>query len=222
MAKTVMIQGDSGTGKSAALRNLEKEKTVLVNILGKPLPFKGGNLIDSITTDEPKKIDDALLKISNSEKRKEKQIIIIDDFQYIMANMYMKSLLDPRTKDSEFQKYKEIGYAAWNNIRTAQSLRDDIIVFFLTHTEIDSNGRTKCKTIGKMLDEKIVLEGMFTIVLNTIIHPDKQGDERYCFQTQNNGNNTTKSPMGMFETEEIPNDLQIVVNAIKSYYGGVI
>ena len=218
MATTVMIIGESGSGKSAALRNLSPEKSVLLNVLGKPLPFKNGNLFDKIVSDNPTALNGYLLKIN--DQKKNKQIIILDDFQYIMANMYMKSLLEPKTKDSEFNKYKEIGFKAWTLIRTAQSLRSDVIVFFLAHSEIDVNGKTKCKTIGKLLDEKIVLEGMFTIVLNTIVHQDKPVNERYCFQTQNNGNNTTKSPMGMFEQEEITNDLQIVVNQIQSYYGG--
>ncbi len=217
MATTVMILGDSGTGKSASLRNLDKKKSALLNVLGKPLPFKGGDKFHTVTNDDPKGLNNLLLKLN---ERKEKQIVVIDDFQYVMANMWMKSLLDPKTKDSEFTKYKEIGHSAWTLIRTAQTMRKEMIVFFLAHTETDINGRTKCKTIGKMLDEKIGLEGMFTIVLNTIVHQDRPMAERYCFQTQNNGSNTTKSPMGMFDAEEIPNDLQIVVNAIQTYYGG--
>lgn len=219
MATTVMILGDSGTGKSASLRNIEKDKSVLLNVLGKPLPFRGGEEINSIVEDDPAKLTKTLLKIN---KREDKKFIFIDDSQYIMANMYMRSILDPKTKDSEFQKYKEIGYSVWNMVRVAQQMRDDVIVFFLSHTEIDINGKTKCKTIGKLLDEKIALEGMFTIVLNTVVHSDRPVSERYCFQTQNNGNNTTKSPMGMFETEEIPNDLQLVVNSIKTYYGRAV
>ena len=220
MATTIMILGDSGTGKSASLRNLDRKKSVLLNVLGKPLPFKGGNEFHSVTNDDPKSLNGLLVRLND---RKDKQVVVVDDFQYVMANMWMKSLLEPRTKDSEFTKYKEIGYHAWTLIRTAQNvLRKDMMVFFLAHTDVDINGKTRCKTIGKMLDEKINLEGMFTIVLNTFVHQDRPVSERYCFQTQNNGCNTTKSPMGMFDSEEISNDLQIVVNSIQSYYGGVM
>jgi hypothetical protein len=218
MATTAMILSESGMGKSTAIRNLQVENTAIINVLGKPLPFRGGDKFITRISDKPEIIKQILAKINEAQQIK---VVVIDDFQYIMANMYMESLLDKKTKDSEFQKYKEIGHSAWSVIREAQKMRNDMVIFFLSHTEIDQNGKTKCKTIGKMLDEKVTLEGMFTIVLNGVIHMDRPIESRYCFQTQNDGNNTTKSPMGMFDQEEIPNDLNVVYESIKSYYGGV-
>lgn len=217
MAKLVMIIGESGTGKSTAMRNLDMAKSALISISGNPLPFRGGEAFPKIVSDDPKVI---CQKLTSINKRDDKKVIVVDDFQYLMANMWMRSLLDKKTKDSEFSKYKEIGYHTWTIIRTAQQMKNEKIVIFLAHTNVDESGTTRCKTVGRLLDEKIVLEGMFSIVLNTVVHNERQVSDRFYFQTQNNGHNTTKSPMGMFYDEEIPNDLQLVVDSINSYYGG--
>lgn len=218
MATTVMILGESGTGKSTAIRTLPVEETAIIKVIGKPLPFPNGKQYKGVTTDSAAEIIKTMRTIS--EKRPNIRYIVIDDYQYIMSNEYMKSLLEKGGKDSEFQKYKSIGYNAWSVINAAQALRENMIVFVLAHTDTDVNGRTKCKTIGKLLDEKITLEGLFTVVLNTHMHVDKVNGERYVFQTQNNGMNTTKSPMGMFEKEEIQNDLMFVAESINNYYRG--
>lgn len=218
MATTVMILGESGTGKSTAIRTIPVDQTAIIKVIGKPLPFRHGNQYKHIVSDSAQKIISTMRTIS--EKRLNIRYIVLDDYQYIMSNSYMKSLLEKGGKDSEFQKYKQIGYDAWSVINAAQALREDMIVFVLAHTDTDVNGRTKCKTIGKLLDEKITLEGLFTVVLNTHMHADRVNGERYVFQTQNNGANTTKSPMEMFDTAEIPNDLKLVADAINNYYGG--
>lgn len=214
MANTILIIGESGTGKSASMRNLNPEECAVINVMNKTLPFKSAKKFPAISADNYKSIVDALERLSQNQTKK---IIIIDDFQYLMANAWMRSLLAPKTKDSEFQKYKEIGFTAWDIIMKAKALPNDKTVFFLSHSETDETGKSQCKTIGKLLNEKVCIEGMFTVVLNTEVHTDKPINNRYFFQTQNTGRNTSKSPMGMFESELIPNDLSLVIQSIKNY-----
>lgn len=126
-----------------------------------------------------------------------KRIVIVDDFQYVMSNEFMR-----RSEEKSFDKFTEIGRHAWEVIKAAQDAPDDLRVYFLAHTEETPMGRVKMKTIGKMLDEKITVEGMFTIVLRTLTR-----DDQFFFTTKNNGADTVKSPMGMFDSNEIDNDL---------------
>lgn len=210
MSITTFILGESGTGKTTALRNLPPEKTILIQATPKPLPFKSsgwkirseadskGNII---RTDNPELIKTIL-------KKSRKEIIIIDDFQYIMANEFMR-----RTDERGFDKFTEIGRNVWDILTVANSVDDNRRVYVLAHTETDQNGKTKIKTIGKMLDEKITLEGMVTIVLRTVVR-----NEEYFFSTQNDGADTCKSPLGMFESRLIENDLSKVDKAITDFY----
>lgn len=126
----------------------------------------------------------------------------------MMANEYMR-----RTNERGFEKFTEIGLHAWQLLVDLAQLPDDIRVYVLSHVDESDSGQIKIKTIGKMLDEKITLEGMVTIVLRT--HVD---GERFCFATQNNGSDTTKSPMGLFESRMIDNDMAMVDAAICDYY----
>jgi hypothetical protein len=214
MATLVLIIGESGTGKSRAIKTLNPKETFLIQTLDKPLPFRGwaenyikatkennGNVI---VTDSSETIRTALKHI---EKKLEIKNIVIDDFQYVMANEFIR-----RAKEKGYEKFTELAQNVWNILFDAQFCRQDLIIFFLSHSETDANGRTKFKTIGKMLDEKITIEGMFTVVLNTTV-----SDGVYKFATQNNGSNTSKSPEGMFETVEIENSLQLVADKIRSY-----
>jgi hypothetical protein len=143
-----------------------------------------------------------------------KPIIIIDDFQYIMANEFMRRVTDQEVGNQAFAKYNEIARKAWDIFTQAQALPDDKRVYILSHTETTESGKTKIKTIGKLLDEKIVLEGLVTIVLRTL-----RINDQYIFATQNSGSDTTKSPLGLFENEHIENDLAAVDRAICDYYG---
>ena len=120
-----------------------------------------------------------------------------------------------RATERGFDKFTEMAQKYYNIIMAASNLRDDLTVIFMSHLERKDDGSEKVKTIGKLLDEKITVEGLFTIVLTTRV---EQGE--YFFETQNNGRNTTKSPKGMFKENKIPNDLSIVTQAISSYYGG--
>ena len=216
MSTPALIIGESGTGKSTSLRNLNPDETFLIQVIRKPLPFpkwkekfhtENGKPANIFISDEASKIQLALKKIS--DQRPEVKTVIIDDYQYLMANEFMK-----RALEKGYDKFTQIASNAWSVIDLSLKLRDDLTVFFLSHSEENEQGKTKCKTIGKMLDEKITLEGMFTMVLQTCVK-----DGQYYFMTKNNGQNTVKSPMGMFESELIENDLQEVINKIKEYEG---
>ena len=201
MALGVLISGESGTGKSASLRNFSKNEVGVINVVGKPLPFK--NDITTYKTDN-------YLNVINALKKSSYKAMVIDDSQYLMANEYMR-----RSGETGFQKFTDIGRNFWSLVDAVQrELPDDMIVYFLHHIERDANGNEKVKTIGRMLDEKITIEGLFSIVLKTSVE-----DGHYFFNTKNNGHDTTKSPIGLFAEDKIDNDLKAVDTAIRDYYG---
>lgn len=200
MAIVTFILGHSGSGKSYSLRNLDPQHTALYNVMGKPLPFRGK--FPGLSTDNAQEII-RTLPASKSP------VIVIDDFQYIMANEFMR-----RSHEKGFDKFTDIGRNAWEILNTTVNLAPDRRVYILSHTQEDENGRTKIKTIGKLLDEKITPEGMVTIVLKAIVQ-----DGKHHFTTQNSGQDTVKSPAGMFDSLLIDNDLAAVDIAICDYYG---
>lgn len=215
MSIATLIIGESGTGKSTSLRNLKPEETLLIQAVKKPLPFRsngwkpvvkgaGGSVF---VTDNSSHIVTAMQKT-------DKQIIVLDDFQYVLANEFMRRVTDVEVGNGAFAKYNDIARHAWDVLMEASALPDSKRVYILSHTSTDDFGRTKIKTIGKLLDEKIVLEGLVTIVLRTM-----KVNDQYRFSTQNNGSDTVKSPIGLFYSEQIENDLFAVDNAICEYYG---
>ncbi len=223
MAKELLIIGTSGTGKSTSLRNLKPEETFIINVAGKSLPFKGSKYTlatkenptgNMFITDKTNAIIELLEKI-NKDRPSIKQVII-DDAQYIMANEYMR-----RAKENGYAKFQDIGQGIFNLVNKPASLRDDLKVVFLMHseTDMDADGRkiTKAKTIGKMIDMYITFEGMFSIVLYTnAVRKDNKVE--YKFATQTDGSNTCKSPMGMFNDLLIDNDLALVFKAMDEFY----
>ena len=213
MGIPVMVLGESGTGKSASLRNIQPEDTFLVQAVRKPLPFrnswtdydqqtKKGQIIQS---DDCTFISQVIMAARSMGRNK----VIVDDFQYIMANEFMR-----RSQETGFTKFTEIAKHVWELILTATNASPDTCVYFLAHTETNEAGKIKAKTIGKLLDEKITLEGLFTIVLRSLVD-----DGKYMFSTQNSGMDTVKSPMGMFEDRFIENDLNTVDQTIREYFG---
>jgi len=209
MSIATLIIGESGTGKTSSMRNLPASSTLLIQPVKKPLPFrsdwsafseanKGGNIF---TTDNSAQI----VSIMRKTKR---EVIVIDDFQYILANEYMR-----RSDERGFDKFADIGRHAWDILSVASELADTTRVYILGHTQTDDFGKVKVKTIGKMLDEKIVIEGMFSTVLRTHV-----SNGEYQFSTRNNGSDTTKSPIGLFDADYIDNDLAAVDAAICDYY----
>lgn len=185
MGIPVMILGESGTGKSASMRNFSPDEVGVINVARKPLPFR--NQLKCFSTDDYSKIMGAL-------KQMKCKSAVIDDAQYLLANEWMR-----RINEKGYDKYNDIANHYWSLVQfIVNELPDDRIVYMLSHLERDANGNEKAKTIGRLLDEKITVEGMFTIVLKTHVQ-----DGHYTFLTQNSGADTVKSPIGMFETEEI-------------------
>ena len=161
-----------------------------------------------------KKFDEAVVTDSYAEiiktmKKTDKKVIVIDDTQYLMCNEFMR-----RAAEKGYDKFTEIAQNFWSLVvQEVNNLADDVIVYLLCHTATDENGVEKMKTIGRMIDEKITPEGLFTIVLKTAV-----SDGQYYFITQNNGKDTVKSPEGMFSTYAINNDLHYVDEKIRNYY----
>lgn len=199
MGIPVLILGESGSGKSAAMRNFETGDVGIFNVTGKPLPFKK-NL---------KKFDNASYnQILSSLKKNALKTYVIDDSQYLMAFF----MLD-RCNDKGYGKFTECAMDFINLVRfVTQHTTADTIVYFLHHTETLESGKVKAKTSGKMIDSQITLEGLFSIVLLA-----QSKDGKYIFTTQSDGFTTCKSPMEMFDIE-IDNDLKAVDNTIREYW----
>lgn len=201
MAVSCMILGVSGTGKSASMRNCKSDKFALVNVAKKPLPFKG-NFDERYDGDN---YQDAV----NFMKKCKAKSIVIDDAQYLMGNEFMR-----RVTERGFDKFSEMAQNMWKLLNFInQDLPADKIVYLLGHIERDQDGNEKFKTMGKLIDQCINVEGTCTIVLKTHV-----ADGQYSFLTQNSGHDTVKSPIGMFPSFAIDNDLNYVDEKIRNYY----
>lgn len=205
MAEKILIMGESGTGKSTSLRNCNSATTAIVNPVGKPLPFKGSKKFTTLNgvTDSEK-----ICNFMKEQASAGKKIIVVDDFQYILAIPYMN-----RIKETGWDKYNDFGANYFSIIDICSALPEDVCVYYLTHCETLENGLTTVKLIGKLLREKITVEGLFTIVLKT-----GTSEGKYYFFTQNSGKDTVKSPLGMFDAFSIENDLAYVDAKIRNYY----
>lgn len=195
-----MIYGQSGTGKSTSLRNFEPGEVGIINVSGKPMPFK--KKLPVLNTDKYADITNAIVGSKANS-------IVIDDATYLMVNEFMRN-----TKLQGYQKFTDIAKNFFDLIDAAKNLPDEKIVYFIGHSDMDQNGNEKFKTIGRLLDDKVTLEGEFTIVLKTVVK-----DGKYFFQTHNNSMDTVKSPMDMWNEDLIDNDLKAVDKTIREYYG---
>lgn len=202
MAILVMVYGQSGTGKSASLRNFLQDEAFVINVSGKPFPFRNTNMLKWYETDNYKKLSSSLPNCPQKS-------IIIDDATYLMVNEFMRN-----ARVTGYQKYTDMAFNFNSLIDTCAGLAVDVIVYFIGHSDQREDGTEHFKTIGKMLDNYVTLEGKFSIVLKTVVK-----DGVYYFSTRNNGQDTVKTPMGMFEQELIPNDLAEVDRVIREYYG---
>jgi len=211
MSRAILVIGRSGTGKSTSIRNLDPKETAIIQVIEKDLPFRGWKNKYNSDNKNFARTDKAKSMLSNmknvDENRPEIKILIIDDFQYIMANEFMR-----RSEEKGYQKFSDIGNKAWQILQAARKLRDDLTVIILTHSEVNDIGEVKMKTIGKMLDDKITPEGMFSIMFESI-----RTEDGYFFRT--NGV-PAKSPMGMFDKELVDNDLKAILETIKNYDEG--
>ena len=225
MAQSVLVIADSGSGKSTSIRNLDPKETFIVNIANKPLPFKGWkSKYTQISKDNPKgnmtsassaagivkamkHVNDNMPHVTN---------LVIDDWQYMSSFEYFD-----RANEKGYDKFTQIASNLAQVAKMPKDLRSDLYVFFLTHsedsTDINGHRKVKAKTIGKMIDNTLTLEGLFSIVLFGRVIKQDDGVLLYGFETQNNGENTCKSPMGMFDESFIKNDLQYVKECIQQY-----
>lgn len=195
----VLIIGHSGSGKSASLRNLNKEDYSLVNPLAKRLPFKGGQAgLESCDYELIKKF------IQETPKK----IIVIDDSNYLLTIEMMK-----KAKETGYGKFTDIALNYWKLIEFIKNLDGDKRVYLMSHEEIDEFGNIGVKTVGKMLSNQCCVEGLYTVVLRAINENGK-----FQFRTKTAGNDIVKTPMGMFEDELIDNDLKLVDDTICEYY----
>lgn len=202
MGLPVLIIGKSGSGKSASLRNFHD--VGLINVLGKQLPFK--NNIKSINTDKYSEIKAVLLKGKALS-------YCIDDAGYLMTNQFMKGHSSSGNGNAIFSFYNNIGDEFWNLIYfIVKELPQEKIVYLTMHEDKNDFGDIKPKSIGKMLDDKVCIEGLFTIVLRAM-----KENKDYIFKTQSDGFDVAKSPIGLFD-EIIDNDLKMVDDKIREYY----
>lgn len=200
MGIPVLILGESGSGKSASLRNFEPTDVSIFNVAAKPLPFR--KRLPSMKTSDYGQI---MAGIQQSQKK----AFVIDDSQYLLCFESFN-----RAKETGFNKHIDIAVNFYNLVQfVIRQTPKDVIVYFLHHSETDSNtGKTKAKTLGKMLDNQLTLEGLFSIVLHCTTDGTK-----HSFITQSDGYTTAKSPMEMFP-REIENDLKLVDQTIREYY----
>lgn len=224
-ATSVLIVGESGSGKTTSAGTLPSAETFIINVASKDLPYKGWKAnYTEFSKDNPK---GNLLNTTSSEtilqtldyvnaKRPEIKYVILDDNQYIAADYLMT-----KAKEIGYTKFTDAALMIYKIATKGKALRSDLIIFVMNHQELvgDEGDRTlKAKTAGKMIDNQITYEGLFSIVLFTYKKETKSGTE-YGFVTNGDPKSTAKSPMGMFDKKEIPNDLMKVVEAIKEFQG---
>lgn len=226
MAELCAIVGNSGTGKSTSIRTLDPKSTFIINVARKPLPFRGakknyipltkdgdkwvGNLYNTSDVNQIANV----LKMINAQ-RPDIQTVVIEDAQYIMAFEAMD-----RSAEKGYEKFTQMASNFYSVLKNAMNLRDDLKVFVLTHAENIGdalNPSYKIKTIGKMIDSMITVEGLFTYVFFTDVVKGENDVPQYKLITQSDGTTTAKTPMGCFEDLRIDNDLQYICDKIDEY-----
>lgn len=196
----VLVLGHSGSGKSTSMRNCTADRFGVINVQGKPLPFK--TELKTYNTDDYNKIIKAMANGMTPS-------FVIDDSQYLMSHEFLN-----RASESGYQKYSEIGQHFYLLLEMIRKLPEDRIVYLMHHIERSEDGFEKAKTVGKMVDNYICVEGCFSIVLKAVATQNG-----YFFRTRTSGQDAVKTPMGMFDADEIDNDLVMVDDAIREFYG---
>ena len=227
---SIAIVGKSGTGKSTSYAQLPEvgivglnpKETVIINVSGKDLPMRGwkklytGKVSENgnyIATSDADAISKAIDYISNSKPIFKN--IVIDDAQYIMSFEFMR-----RAKEIGYNKFADIGVNIGKIVNTSKNVRENLKVYFLWHPEEDKETGFKMKTVGKMVDDYLTLEGLFTVILYTHVSKSADNKIQYQFVTNHDGKYPAKSPIGMFESLYIPNDLGLVSETIDKYNEG--
>lgn len=228
-AETIAIVGESGTGKSTSLRNLNPEETFIISTTGKPLPFRAwkkkyipikiegknvsGNYYVSSKWDQILKILQIIDKMMPQIKQ-----VIIDDFQYVLSYEFVD-----RATEVGYTKFSELAQHAMEILRYSEKMREDCKMIFLTHSENVGdyvNPKFVIKTVGKLLSEKVTLEGLFTYIFFTKVSEGDSGRMEYKLITNNDGTCVAKTSFGMFEDLEIDNDLNEIIHVIDAYNEG--
>jgi len=201
MGIPILLMGKSGTGKSASLRNFVKDEIAIINVLNKPLPFR--TKLVTYSTQDYSKLKNALLQSKLND-------IVIDDAGYLITAEFMR-----RAQEKGYEKFTELANHFYDlvNFIIHELPSEKIVTIIMHEEESDLTGAVKPKTIGKLLDEKVCIEGMFSIVIRSM-----KNENRYVFRTQTNGFDLAKTPIGLFEEQEIDNDLKYVLNEIRKYY----
>lgn len=225
MANLIAISGESGTGKSTSLfanealkiKGLDPTKTVLINVASKPLPVRGAKGLypaeNYIVTEDAKEVANIISNVSKNRPAIEN--VVIDDAGYLMGLEVMK-----RAYTKGYDKWIDLAVGMMAAINAARSARKDLSVIFMFHLEKSGISGVKIKTSGAMIDNNILLDGLFTIILYSEVRRDHGKKPSYAFRSLNSGSDTCKAPYGMFEDEYIPNDLGLVLDKMNKYYNG--
>ena len=220
-SKLIAVVGATGSGKSTSIKSLDPKETYIINVARKELPFKGANRLYNAENKNYLEVDDAISIVkalqSISERGTHIKQVILDDSNYIMGFSMVK-----KATETGFTKFSIMAKDMVTLLTEARKLRDDLKIFYFSHPEeVMDDGAIvsyKMKTAGKLLDNQIVLEGLFTIALYTHVDEDKNGDATYEFVTNRWKKYPAKSPAGMFNATRIPNDLKDVCDRINEYY----
>lgn len=195
----VLLIGQSGSGKSTSLRNFTKDEVAVVNVLGKPLPFKSD--IKAPKCDDYDKIISAI-------KQTKKKTIVIDDSNYLITNEFMEN-----ASVKGFDKYNILANGFFKFINAIKNIKGGKTVYLIMHEDTDENGNVKPKTIGKLLDDKVNIQGMFTVCIRSMFD-----NGNYIFRLKTNGQDCVKTPFGMFENDTMENDLKQFDKVVREYY----
>lgn len=207
MSKKILILGRSGSGKSTSLRNFKKGEVGIISCVGKEMPFRTDIPIyePKLTLETMNRYPNTLMAIKNAKAK----VLVIDDANYLMSTEFMAT-----AGEKGFDKFTRMASNFTTLLNEVDELGDDITVYIMMHIELDADGYERPMTVGKLLSEKVCIEGLFTTVLKAIY----DGGE-YKFRTKTNGSDCVKTPLDMFQAESIDNDLKLVDKTIREYYG---
>lgn len=224
MANAVLIEAETGSGKSTSIETLDPKSTFIINPGGKNLPFPGwkkkyinfnpkdrsGNYV---VTTNPRDVS-AIMNIVDKDMP-HISTMVVDDWSFLSTFEFMN-----RLSEKTYDKFNDIAFGIFHNASCSKNMRPDLTIFYLTHPErhenIDGDVIYKARTVGKLVNDKITVESLFTVVLYGRAK-DTENGMKYIFETQTDGRTPAKSPKGMFEKKEIPNDLELVRKSIISY-----